>query len=63
MAKINLSEDEHRLIIRYREQRHAFNEGVAAALTALDEYVKAHPDADFAGFEDIEKAIASRKKG
>ena len=35
MPKIKINEEEHRLIIRYREQARAFNEGVAAALAVL----------------------------
>lgn len=41
MPRIKITEDEHRLITRYREQARAYNEGVTAVIQYLSDGILA----------------------
>lgn len=57
-SRIKVTEDEHRLIQRYREQARAFNEGVAASAAIVLTWDRAKPHT----LEEIAEAIVELRK-
>lgn len=62
-SRIKITEDEHRLIIRYREQVRSYNEGVAAALALFPDIARFTDPVDWLQVViDLRKNIAGLVK-
>lgn len=62
MPRLKLTEEEARLVTRYREQCHAFNEGVAACIALLSEGVLAEYAQGDEPAREILNSLAKLKK-